>query len=132
MGCRKIDEHAAAGGVPPEWNYLDGYYADSLARDARDQRNRDAEDKGYAPGGQEEPLAEQAMRMDPSMRMLVVHGRFDALPSSCASVEAQLSELDEQIRKRVQFRCVNSGHALFVNNDVVRNIVNAELRKLLR
>ena len=127
----RIDGYAPAGSAPPDWNYLDGYYADKLTRDARQRSNQAAEAKGYPPGGQEEQLAEQAMRLDPDMRMLVVHGRFDALPSSCASVEAQLAELDQPIRKRVTFRCLDSGHALFVNDEAVRKLVNPDLRALL-
>ncbi len=127
----RIDGYLPAGAAPPEWNYLDGYYADSLSRDARERLNREAEDKGYPPGGQEQPLAEQAMRLDPDMRMLVVHGRYDALPSSCSSAESQLEDLDKDMRRRVTLRCVDSGHALFVNDDKVRKIVNDDLRQLL-
>lgn len=119
------------GAPPPEWDYLTGYYADTLDRGGRDQANRAAEAQGYPPGGQEVPLAEQAMRIDPSMRFLVIHGRFDALPSSCTSVEAQLREIDPALRTRVTFRCVESGHALFVGDPMVLQEINAELRALI-
>lgn len=127
----RIDGYLPSAAAPPDWNYLDGYYEDSLSRGARDRINREEEAKGYPPGGQEQALAEQAMRLDPAMRMLVVHGRFDALPSSCSSVEAQLAEVDPDIRRRVVFRCVDSGHALFVNDDAVRKVVNADMRRLV-
>lgn len=127
----RIEGYLPTAASPPDWNYLEGYYADTLSRDARDRINREEEAKGYPPGGQEQPLAERAMRIDPAMRMLVVHGRFDALPSSCSSVEAQLAEVDADIRHRVVFRCVDSGHALFADDDAIRKVVNADLRRLL-
>lgn len=116
---------------PPEWNYLDGYHADDRDRASHDAADRDAMAQGYPPGGQELALAAEAMRVNASMRMLVVHGRFDALPSSCASVEAQLAEIDPALRSRVTFRCVDSGHALFVGDAGVRKRVNAEMRALM-
>jgi hypothetical protein len=127
-----IDGYQPSAAKPPEWNYLDGYYADALSREDRDRINHAEQAKGYPPGGQEQALAEQAMRIDPAMKMLVVHGRFDALPSSCSSILAQLAEIDPDIRRRVMFRCVDSGHGLFVNDDRVREAVNADLRQLLR
>lgn len=128
----RIDGYLPVGAAPPEWDYLDGYYADSLSREDRDRINREEEAKGYPPGGQEQTLAEQAMRIDPAMRMVVIHGRFDALPSSCSSVEAQLAEIDVDVRDRVVFRCVNGGHALHANDEAVRKVVNADMRRLLR
>ncbi|HEV7232753.1 MAG TPA: hypothetical protein VGN36_00810 [Sphingorhabdus sp.] len=128
----RVDGFLPTTATPPEWNYLDGYYADALSREDRDRINQAEQAKGYPPGGQEQALAEQAMRIGPAMKMLVIHGRFDALPSSCSSVAAQLAEIDPDIRRRVAFRCVDSGHALFVNDDSVRAIINADLRRLLQ
>ncbi|TRW14472.1 S10 family serine carboxypeptidase-like protein [Glacieibacterium frigidum] len=116
---------------PPEWNYLDGYHADGLDRASHAAADRATMAQGYPPGGQELPLAADAMRANPAMRMLVVHGRYDALPASCASTEAQLAEIEPALRRRVTFVCVDSGHALFVGDAGIRKRVNRELKALI-
>lgn len=117
---------------PPDWNYLDGYHADGGDRASHAAADQAAMAQGYPPGGQELPLATDAMRANPAMRMLVVHGRYDALPASCTSVEAQLAEIDPALRPRVTFECVDSGHALFVGSAAVRKQINRAMRALLR
>lgn len=126
----RMEGYLPAGAHPPDWNYLDGYYDDDLDRPARAARNEELESLGYAPGGQEQRLAAAAMLLEPEMRMVVIHGRFDGLPSSCASAEAQLAEIEPDLRRRVEFLCVDSGHALFVGEPSIRRQINAAFRSL--
>lgn len=120
-----------AGSQPPDWDYLNGYYADKESNEQRANSNAQAEIAGYAPGGQEQPLAQEAMRLVPAMRFVVIHGRYDALPSSCASVQQQLAEIDPVIQRRVTFRCVDGGHSLFVGDPQILRLINADFKALI-
>ena len=129
--AKRVDGFMPTGFDIPDWDYLNGYYADELTRDERGRLNAQDGAAGYPPGGQEQPLALQAMRKTPGMRMLVVHGQYDGLGASCPAVEAQLSDLEADVRSRVTFLCVESGHTLFVGNAVAREKINAAMLNLL-
>ncbi|HEX7784446.1 MAG TPA: hypothetical protein VF509_16725 [Sphingobium sp.] len=126
----EADAFAPTGSEAPEWDYLSGYYSHPRPAAETKAANEKAIAQGYPPGGQDIPLTDEAMHINPKMKLLVVNGRFDSL-RSCASTQEQLKGVEPALRSRITFRCVDGGHGFFLNNPAVRRTFNADIRALI-
>lgn len=110
---------------------MTGYYAKPRPAAETNAANEKAIADGYPPGGQDIPLTDEAMRLNPEMKLLVANGRFDSL-RSCTSTEEQLKGVVQSARTRITFKCYDGGHGFFLNNRVVRREFNDDIRALIK